>query len=139
MAPPAKYKKRPVVIDAIQYNGANADEISEFVGESYVGNRRTPVISTLEGEMSVTAGDWVIKGIKGEFYPCKPDIFEATYLNMEDAFTIDRATNSKMEHHDEHTLEKVHTVLSKVGSIYYTSEEIVSQLQNEGILFRERK
>lgn len=74
-----KFRKKPVVIEAVQYDGSNATEIAEFVGDSYISNRRVPVIGTLEGEMSVTSGDWVIQGVQGEFYPCKPDIFEATY------------------------------------------------------------
>jgi hypothetical protein len=74
-----RFRKLPVVIEAVQYDGANAGDIEDFVGESYVPDRRVPVIKTLEGEMSVTAGDWVIKGVNGEFYPCKPDIFKKSY------------------------------------------------------------
>lgn len=83
------YRKRPVVIEAIQFNGKNFDEISEFsLGKAkrriaYEGN--TPIetdtidIITLEGTMNAIKGDYIIKGIQGEFYPCKPDIFEETY------------------------------------------------------------
>ncbi|MEO5664887.1 MAG: hypothetical protein ABIR39_16580 [Nocardioides sp.] len=78
-----KFRKKPVVIEAIQYDGSNASEVKEFVGSSYVDDRRVPVIHTLEGDMSVTSGDWVIRGVQGEFYPCKPDIFEATYEALE--------------------------------------------------------
>ena len=79
----ARYRKRPVEIEAVQYHGANADEIAEFVGDSYVDGRRVPVIRTLEGDMSVTSGDYVIRGVQGEFYPCKPDIFAATYERVD--------------------------------------------------------
>lgn len=89
-----KFKKKPVVIDAIQYNGINKDEIIAFVGEAAkyqaaVGSSDDGkgglqsysklTIATLEGDMLVSENDWVIKGVKGEFYPCKPDIFAATY------------------------------------------------------------
>ena len=79
-----KFVKKPVVIEAIQYDGANITEIETFVRgklptimTSDLGAQL--VISTLEGDMKVTKGDYVIKGIKGEFYPCKPDIFKQSY------------------------------------------------------------
>lgn len=87
-----KYRKKPVVIDAIQYDGANDDEIIELNdGDSSGLNfgvtlasanvSRAPFcdISTLEGVMRANVGDWVIRGIKGELYPCKPDIFAKSY------------------------------------------------------------
>ena len=77
-----KYRKKPVVIEAIQYNGDNYNEISNFTGnKSLLGLKQSNeiIISTLEGNMIVSIGDYIIKGIKGEFYPCKPDIFEQTY------------------------------------------------------------
>ena len=87
-----KYRKKPVIVDAIKWTGTNLDDIIGFVGESlrfeiyeeaYRAGMFPPVvimkIGTLEGDMEVSVGDYVIKGIKGEFYPCKPDIFEATY------------------------------------------------------------
>lgn len=81
----AKFRKKPVVIDAVQYTGKNVDEILDFARAhaqwQYPHDRM--VLSTLEnlqGEFfEVSKGDWVIKGVKGEFYPCKPDIFEQTY------------------------------------------------------------
>ena len=84
-----KFVKKPVVIEAIQYDGTNITEIETFVREklptiitSDLGAQL--VISTLEGDMKVTKGDYVIKGIKGEFYPCKQDVFEKTYDVVED-------------------------------------------------------
>lgn len=75
-----KYKKRPVVIEAIQYTGENPAEIKEFVGENCRINKDGYIfIRTLEGSMEVSVGDFVIKGVNGEFYPCKPDIFGKTY------------------------------------------------------------
>jgi hypothetical protein len=83
-----KYRKKPVVIEAIKFDGHNTDEVEKFVGkrlhqQSTGGIAGRPIwsvfIETLEGNMKADAGDWIIKGVKGEFYPCKPDIFEATY------------------------------------------------------------
>lgn len=74
-----KYRKKPVVIEAVKFDGDNVPEIKAFVGNKcYVGDDEM-LIRTLEGEMRVSLGDYVIKGVQGEFYPCKPDIFEATY------------------------------------------------------------
>jgi len=76
-----KYRKRPVVIDAVEFNGLNHDEIACFCEPQpvKVGGNFTLLIPTSEGEMTASKGDWIIKGVKGEFYPCKPDIFAATY------------------------------------------------------------
>lgn len=78
-----KYHKKPIVIEAIQYNGENWNDICEFmpVPKNGYGDPKdfSIVIVTLEGEMRAVKGDWIIRGIKGEYYPCKPDIFEATY------------------------------------------------------------
>lgn len=82
----AKFRKKPVVIDAIQITGTNLREIEAFFGETprnigWSMNDRTGVvnISTMEGQMRGDVGDWIIRGVKGEFYPCKPDVFAATY------------------------------------------------------------
>lgn len=79
-----QFKKKPVVIEAIQFKGVNALEIVEWSEESATPARisddeKKLEIPTLEGKMEVSVNDWVIKGVKGELYPCKPDIFEATY------------------------------------------------------------
>ena len=69
------------MIEAIQFTGENKDEVAKFVGKSFMQWICHPEIgiSTLEGDMIAKPNDWIIKGVKGEFYPCKPDIFEATY------------------------------------------------------------
>ncbi len=78
-----KYRKKPIVIEAMQYDGKNCVEVLKFMGKQNDYADLTPfdipIIYTLEGELTASVGDWIIKGIKGEFYPCKPDIFEATY------------------------------------------------------------
>jgi hypothetical protein len=75
------FRKKPVVIEARQYHGGNFDECARFVGPSTRGAPGDFAfhIHTLEGVMEAMPGDWIIKGVKGEFYPCKPDIFAATY------------------------------------------------------------
>jgi hypothetical protein len=83
------YRKKPVEIEAVQLldNRESAVAIAEWCGGHYSPDSNPDgseemhfvVISTLEGSMLAAPGDWVIRGVKGEFYPCKPDIFEATY------------------------------------------------------------
>ena len=75
-----KYRTKPVVIEVVQFTGRNFNEIEKFVGGDYGKNEKgESVIATLEGAMKISMNDWIIKGVKGEFYSCKPDIFEATY------------------------------------------------------------
>jgi hypothetical protein len=73
-----KYRKKPVEIDAIQWTGDNNIEIFKFCNMSYINDQELR-IQTLEGSMIASVGDYIIKGVKGEFYPCKLDIFEMTY------------------------------------------------------------
>lgn len=80
----ARYRKRPVVVEAMQFTAASCAAVCEWMGIDHEETGRcgfdTPlIIETLEGEMRAVVGDWIIKGVQGEFYPCKPDIFEATY------------------------------------------------------------
>lgn len=85
-----RYRKKPVEIDAIQLEPYNPGEIVGWINENggdafmrggpeggSIGG--TVAIKTLEGTMWADQGDWIIRGVKGEFYPCKPDVFEATY------------------------------------------------------------
>jgi hypothetical protein len=77
----AKYRKKPVVIEATQWLGHGDHPAVKQSASTVESDGVTPqaYIETLEGQMLVTAGDWIITGVKGEHYPCKPDIFEATY------------------------------------------------------------
>lgn len=82
----AKYRKQPVVIEAVRFTGINDrlhTELNEFTGRQLEvrekNNLLCLVIPTLEGEHIATPGDWIIKGVAGECYPCKPDIFAVTY------------------------------------------------------------
>jgi hypothetical protein len=73
----AKYRKKPIVIEASQWLWG--DPPLEGMVQDVLRPRGNFKIETLEGPMSVNGGDWIITGVKGEKYPCKPDIFEATY------------------------------------------------------------
>lgn len=109
------YRKKPVVIEAVQLQWSTWNEVCDFLGPDNMGEHQahgvwvdpktgeyrfseTPppglapddaeiglIIPTLEGDHLARQGDWIIKGVKGEFYPCKPDIFEATYEEVYDA------------------------------------------------------
>lgn len=75
-----KYRKKPVIIEAIQWNGDNLNEIVMFTEKHNLQCGENELkIKTLEGNMIASLNDYIIKGVKGEFYPCKPDIFEQTY------------------------------------------------------------
>ena len=80
----AKYRKKPVVIEAVQWLGDNTSEILDFINhpdlfypDHYSGENL--VIRTMEGDMTANVNDFIIRGVAGELYPCKPDIFEKTY------------------------------------------------------------
>ena len=79
------FQKKPVVIEARQLTKDNIDEIFVWINSNYNSCYRVrsvfqPLeIETLEGRHLATIGDWIVKGVKDEFYPCKPDIFEMTY------------------------------------------------------------
>ena len=86
MKQPLTFRKRPVEIEAIQWNGDNVVAVCTFMGTiidladaEALSQAHRFDIETLEGTMSAIPGDWIIRGVKGEYYPCKPDIFAATY------------------------------------------------------------
>ena len=84
-----KYRKIPVEIEAIQWKGENFVEIDDFITvyhETYPKDGYV-IIPTLEGNMKANLYDYIIKGVNGEFYPCKPDIFEKTYEKVEEVPT----------------------------------------------------
>ena len=80
-----KFKKRPIIIDAIQWDGTTIGAINILGTKEFKEiNGTIPEgsvwrISTLEGGHNASPNDWIIRGVKGEYYPCKPDIFELTY------------------------------------------------------------
>lgn len=80
-----KFKKKPVVIEAVQWTGKNQFEILSFCKTCYFtshGIVKDLYIDTLEGDMLANVDDYIIKGVAGEFYACKPDIFALTYENV---------------------------------------------------------
>lgn len=89
-----KYRKKPVVIEAIQFNNLDdyleicnwIDDSKSTLSAAETVEFRTPImlVNTLEGTMAANPGDYIIKGVNNEFYPCKPDIFEKTYEALEE-------------------------------------------------------
>lgn len=82
-----KFRKKPVVIEAVRFNGWNAGEINDWMygtGKYPTYFVETIDIETLEGVMIANVGDYIIKGVQGEFYPCKPDIFKQTYDELKE-------------------------------------------------------
>lgn len=85
-----KFRKKPVVIEAVQFTGGNYVAVEQFVCDpasfsiGVIRGVYKVFINTLEGTMTVSPGDWIIKGVNGEYYPCKPDIFEKTYERVEE-------------------------------------------------------
>lgn len=80
-----RYKKKPVIVEAIKWNGTNINEVMDFLNWRNSSHDKFSglIIHTLEGNHHASIGDYIIKGIAGEFYPCKPDIFELTYEPVE--------------------------------------------------------
>lgn len=85
-----KFVKRPVVVKAVQLSARNSIEVARWCSARVIqpGNEgvsfATLEIDTLEGKMEATSGDWIIRGIEGEFYPCKPYIFKKTYQELQE-------------------------------------------------------
>ena len=81
-----KYRKTPVVIDAMRVGDGTWQSVAAWCGGSIIKDRNRYafiLIQTLEGNMRADKGDWIIKGVKGKYYPCKADIFEQTYEKVE--------------------------------------------------------
>lgn len=88
-----KYKRKSIIVEALQFNNLNRTEVEAFTGQNlvweleseaaYLAGVAPPIssltIPTLEGNMKAMPGDFIIKGVNGEFYPCKPDIFHKSY------------------------------------------------------------
>ena len=93
-----QYRKKPVVIEAIQYDGDNWDDIEVWTDfrAKHWRSSNVMAIETLEGTMTANVGDWIIKGVAGEFYPCKPDIFEATYEPTTNCSKLEQTFTAKI-------------------------------------------
>lgn len=96
-----KYRNKPVVIEAIQWTGKNANEIAKFADGNAIKEvfDSSFTIHTLEGTMKASVGDYIIKGVNGEFYPCKPDIFEKIYDKVDDELIYGGKCGGGMSHH----------------------------------------
>lgn len=81
-----QFVKKPIIVEAIQWTGKNEYEVMKFVGSHcYLVNKsngKALIINTLEGDHYASVNDWIVKGVKGEFYPVKPDIMEQTYTRV---------------------------------------------------------
>ena len=90
MNEPAKYRKRPVEVEAVVWDG-DSTTANSFIGEDYfedweyIEGGQALLIETREGTMRAEIGDWIVKGVMGEFYPVKPDIFKLTYEEVVEA------------------------------------------------------
>ena len=152
-----KFVKKPVVIEAIQYNGENIEAIEDFVGKKLSTVMSSDVdvkliIPTLEGYMKASKGDYIIKGIKGEIYPCKPDVFKSTYNVVEDnngilsegekrVRTNFNVSSSKLVDEAKQLMAKAINLLSNdqndVSSYYYNRVNTVQYRELSGDYQRE--
>ena len=91
-----KYRKKPLCIDAIEWTGTNIDDLDQFMDhKAYSIIDDQLYIETIEGTLQASKGDYVIRGIKGEYYPCKPDIFLETYEPVDnDKLNADKDLNT---------------------------------------------
>lgn len=119
----ARYRKKPVEIDAILWDGENIQEVMEFMAptepvymEGFSNADDLIGVETLEGRMIASKGDWILRGVKGELYPCKPDIFEATYssADAEQPKTTESASTVAQ-------IRKVLTALEELGQSWRNS------------------
>lgn len=85
---PRKFRKRPLVVEALEWSGFNRDAVAAFLGDAAeferVDGEDLVAIATLEGIMVARPGDWLIRGVAGEFYPCEPGVFATTYEPVRD-------------------------------------------------------
>ena len=82
-----KFRKKRVIVEAVQWTGNNREEMEKFIPNTILAKKNAEeelAIGTLEGVMTASKNDWIIKGVHGEYYPCKPDIFEKTYEQVDD-------------------------------------------------------
>ena len=104
-----RFRKKPVVIEAVQLTHHSLNAVERFVGGDLgLDSSGGVVIATLEGAMHASIGDWIIRGVKGEFYPCKPDIFEAKYDAADDD-SKPASTPAQPEHDAEVIVDRLFT------------------------------
>jgi len=142
----AKYRKKPVVIEAIQWDGKNWDEVHNFMQEFHghkkayedaeEGAMKTGnlFIRTLEGTMTATKGDWIIKGVNGEFYPCKPDIFEKTYSPIDESTEQDAGNQDELRNM---WIDVAATILSHI-SVTGSTDDAINELKQKDSISKNR-
>ena len=121
------YMKKQVVVQAMVWTGDNVEELKNFMNGSdyYFGNGEANLfIETLEGDHKANKGDYIIKGVKGEFYPCKPDIFEMSYEEVEKCESV-KETDLKKE------LGRAFADLRNVGTVQIP--ELIEKLSGEDV------
>jgi len=155
-----KYRKRPVVVEAMQFTEDNREEVEKFIGDrlpyslSY-DHGFSRKINTLEGPVDLKPGDYVIKGVKGEFYPCRPDIFEMTYEPVDEIVGRDSNRiveleertgaaeyNFGIEHEAlkkaEAELEDIRNTAAEQSALYHRAQDQVYKLEKELRKLREQ-
>lgn len=125
-----KFRKKPIEIEAIQWTGGNLEEIGAFMPEAaYTVSGERLTIATLEGAHLASVGDWIIRGVHGEYYPCKPDIFAKTYERC------DATSEEVYEISKDDARELVSEILLKVSGEYIQKDlgdaEILAALAEE--------
>ena len=113
-----KYRKKPVIVEAVIWTGNNIDEIKELAKnavENIIFVNNNLYIETPEGNMNVSVGDYIIKGIKEEFYPCKPDIFKETYETVSMVSDNDKTTVPMSEYRKlENKNKKIRNTINRL-------------------------
>lgn len=147
----SKYRKKPVVVEAVQWIADEMlmkDVLEKFgglrsMGASSIGKGpgKTLIIKTLEGTMTAEDGDWIIRGVKGEFYPCKPDIFEATYEPADISADVDSIGELDTAHRQMHArnerLEKELAEKEVALMMYRQFEHRYAEFQKEWEKYQE--
>ena len=122
-----KYRKKPVIIEAVIWTGNNIDEVKELAKnavENIIFVNNNLYIETLEGRMNVSVGDYIIKGIKEEFYPCKPNIFKETYETVSMVSDNDRTTVSMSEYRKlENKNKKLRNTINRLKRVIEKQED----------------
>lgn len=126
----AQYRKRPVIIEAVQWTGSNFEEICSTFNSLDVScnivwspEKETLAIPTLEGTMLANIGDWIIRGVAGEVYPCKPNIFEKTYEVVSDV--LEYPTLKEVEEADHFQICKWYRFLPSPGAGAFEREQAI--------------
>ena len=139
-----RYRKKPVIVEVIQWLGWNASQIKDFCPKA-IDHNKYFIIPVFGGEVRLENGDILIKGVAGEFYPCKPDIFEMTYEEIKDEKLKEELNNSK-NYHCEHFVStnngyiacklKYPDAVVSANSLIKAEKEI-EELKKQNLILRE--